>query len=159
MTQDSKKVYEVKGLIVKLTPSSRFLDAYYGEHSPEPVVRVPRGFDALVSYLPPGRENDMIRDELREGRPITIVSFIPGEELDRAAHYPGTITFEHLDLRIDMAERLYASDPRPACVIPGTPEHIEHVHHTRRQIFNEASKNPCDNCNCRIKKAPGPQIC
>ncbi len=150
------ETYNVKGLIVQLSAASRELDAYYGAMHPD--ARSRQSFEGSIFYLPPGRENDRVRAHLSEGRRIMIDSFIPSEVLDRAAHDPGTITFENLELRIGSANRLMAVDPRPACAVPGTPQHAERVHQKYRAIFNEQANDPCVDCACGKKKAFIPQL-
>lgn len=113
--------YKISGLIVQITPQSRAGDDYYADANPaSPPIRA--SFEGRIFYLPEGAENDQARDFLPEGAIIDIISHIPDCVLDEAARYPGSITFDTLDVSIDLSGRIRGVDPRPANQVPETPE-------------------------------------
>lgn len=118
--------YIVSGLIVQITPQSRAMDDYYAEASPAaPVTRT--SFEGHVFYLPEGDQNDKVRDYLPEGSLISIISHIPDSVLDRSALYPGSVTFDTLEVTIDLMGHVRAVDPRPAENVPETPEFVARI--------------------------------
>ncbi|MBI2234679.1 MAG: hypothetical protein HYU57_06820 [Micavibrio aeruginosavorus] len=158
MSQDEiKDGYTVKGLVVRMTVDSFYLSAFASDPASDK-VRFRRTFQGKVFHLPEGPENDKIRHELKEGRQISITTFEPQETLERAAHYPGTLTFDELNVKISLSDQLYAVDPRPACQVQHTRQHEERIAFTLRQKFNQPGTDPCEACVCARKKAPGPQV-
>lgn len=122
--------YKVSGLIVQITPQSRAEDDYYAEANPAaPQIRI--SFEGRIFYLPEGPENDKARDYLPEGAIIDIISHMPDSVLNEAARYPGSVTFDTLDVSIDLSGRIRGVDPRPANQVPETPEFEERIH----QVF------------------------
>jgi|GEM_PF-6240946 hypothetical protein len=122
--------YTVSGLIVQISPQSRAMDDYYAEASPAaPVTRT--SFEGRVFYLPEGPENDKIRDYLPEGSLISVISHMPDCALDEAARYPGSVTFDTLEVSIDLSGHVRAIDPRPVNQVPETPEFEARIH----QVF------------------------
>lgn len=118
--------YTVSGLIVQITPQSRAEDDYYAEASPAvPLTRT--SFEGRIFYLPEGDQNDRARNYLPEGSMISIISHMPDCVLDRAALYPGSVTFDTLEVTIDLMGHVRAVDPRPAENVPETPEFVARI--------------------------------
>lgn len=141
--------YEVKGLVVKIIAPPQSI----GDDTASPFRR---RFQATVFYLPPTAENRRFRAGLAENTLLDIHSFIPAAEIEKARLHPGTLTFDSLTVMFSGTSRSYAIDKRPACQVPGTRAHVEHVYEAQHRVLGtgKPTKNPCEKCDCGPNAQP-----
>lgn len=141
--------YEVKGLVVKIVAPPQSI----GDDSASPFRR---RFQATVFYLPPTPENRRFRAALAENTFLDIHSFIPAAEIEKAKHFPGTLTFDCLTVVFSATSHSYAIDKRAACLVPGTRAHVEHVQQAQHRVLGTGKpvKNPCERCDCGPNAQP-----
>jgi hypothetical protein len=155
------ETHEIKGLILKIEKTAHELSvealgaAYNSGAGFNAEIPFRRRFRAAVFHLPETKENRRFQKLLPEGAAVDVHSFIPNAELDKARHYPGTITFEKLTVTFNHDGSLRAIDMRPACVVPGTRRYIDHVAAAQHRVLGtgHAQKDPCAHCDCRLDSA------
>jgi hypothetical protein len=109
-----------------------------------------RRFQASVFYLPPTPENRRFQDKLFEHVLLDVHTYMPSAEIEKAQHYPGTLTFDSLTIMFNATTKPYAIDKRTACQVPGTRAYVENVNLAQHRVLGTGHnvKNPCERCDC-----------